>query len=108
MEKYKVTMTMEQTFADEERDCVQTETIAKLAFESDKLHIIYTHGEMIFEVGKTHPYPCLVDGYEFLLYITTDKLLRDGNRIHVEYKVAADLDNEIVSKNILKLELTEQ
>jgi len=101
----KVKITMEQTFPNGERDCVKTEAVAQVEFKEDELRIIYDNGnEMFFKVGKTHPYPCLVDGYEFSLYITTDKLLQVGNQIDIEYRVAADLNNDIVSNNKLKME----
>ena len=102
----RVKITMEQIFENGERDCTETETVARIKHETDKLRVALDENrEMTFELGKTLPYPCFVDGYEFLLYITTDKLSQAENEIVVEYRVAADLNNGAVSNNKLKLEL---
>ncbi|MCL2838716.1 MAG: DUF1934 domain-containing protein [Oscillospiraceae bacterium] len=104
MKNTKVSIMMEQIFENNERDCVQMETVAQLAQEADKLHVIFEGREMIFEVGKTHLCRYPVAGGELLLRITTHELEQDESRVSIKYEIA-DFNGSFISENKLKMEL---
>ena len=104
MKKYDVNITMEQTFADGERDKVSVDTTIELNQNADKLFINFEGREMIFEVGETHLCRFTIGSSELWLNFTTQALRQIENRIVIEYEIS-DGERNFISKNILKMRL---